>query len=157
MGIALSSLIQSVKRLLGKRYHDSDPSWLASLDYDVQECNEDGTEPDQLRIVARIASSTASSSAAASPATTTTLTTTPQHILRLELAALRSALQQYLDRSCRKKQLRIPGGGYQKPRHECRRGCSGAFFTPPSASVKNCLPRRRIYGSGATVSWPVMP
>ena len=117
----------------------------------MQECNEDGTEPDQLRIVARIASSTASSSAAASPATTTTLTTTPQHILRLELAALRSALQQYLDRSCRKKQLRIPGGGYQKPRHDCRRGCSGAFFTPPSASVENGRPRRRIYGSGEHV------
>ena len=56
VGSSSSRLIRSVKRLLGKRSHELDPQWLAALDYEVVD-GDDDTVPDQLRIIARIASS----------------------------------------------------------------------------------------------------
>mgnify|MGYP003336661535 CR=1 FL=1 len=96
-----SSILRSVKRLLGKRYEDLDPAWIKTLDYDVQKSSQDHDEDDKensIQLVARTNSPTK------------TVTTTPQQVLALELKALRKACQVYLDRYRVAKNLHVPGG-----------------------------------------------
>lgn len=98
-----SSLIRSVKRLLGKRFEDLDSAWVETLDFDVRNpCGEkdEGNNKDKsLQLVLRTNSATQ------------TITVTPQQVLAIELKAIREACQAYLDRYRLSKNLRVPGGG----------------------------------------------
>jgi molecular chaperone DnaK len=106
---ANSSLLQSVKRLLGKRYEDLDPQWLGTLDYDVIE-EDSGSSSFQIK--ARTSSDV-------------TVVMTPQEILAIELNALRTAAQTYLDRYRIKKNLQVPG--------------CGSSHTPQNTAIRNVV------------------
>jgi molecular chaperone DnaK (HSP70) len=102
------SILQSVKRLLGKSYNELDLQWLKTLDFDVIPPNPLSTDSDNnsnksVRLVARISGSD------------TRITTTPEDVLSLELSALRNASQAYLDRYRVKKQLHVPGCDTKRP------------------------------------------
>jgi hypothetical protein len=119
------SLLQSVKRLLGKRYKTLDPHWIKTLDYDVistkhygnndadhtkdnhhllddnnNTTNEEDNENDEEEDILLVARTSREG----------TIVTTPQEVLAIELNALRKASQIYLDRYQRKKNLQVPGG-----------------------------------------------
>ena len=96
-----SSILRSVKRLLGKRFEDLDPAWIKTLDFDVRHPSEYDGKDDQkgsLQLVVRTNS------------TIKSITMTPQQILAIELKAIRKACQAYLDRYRLSKNLRVPGG-----------------------------------------------
>lgn len=96
-----SSLFQSVKRLLGKRYSDLDSRWIESLDFEVKpiiHSHSHNEEEEGLQLTGR-------TSLPQHP-----VTTTPQDVLAVELEALRMAAQSYLDHYRAKKNLRVPGG-----------------------------------------------
>jgi molecular chaperone DnaK (HSP70) len=104
-----SSLLLSVKRLLGKHMKDLDPTWIQTLDYDIVGGEDGGTsteggctdnnvhDSNVLRLVARTSDPHQ------------TVTTTPQEVLAHQLRALRVASQAYLDRYRLKKNLQVPG------------------------------------------------
>jgi molecular chaperone DnaK (HSP70) len=95
-----SSLLQSVKRLLGKSFEELDPKWLETLDFKVLPAltdNSDKANEQSVRLVARTG-------------TQSTITTTPEEVLSVELEALRNASQAYLDRYRISKKLQVPGG-----------------------------------------------
>jgi len=95
-----SSLLRSVKRLLGKKFQDLDPAWIETLDFDVQTPSENDDGPDEsLLLVARTNSASNS------------IAVTPEQVLAIELEAIRKACQAYLDRYRLSKNLRVPGGG----------------------------------------------
>lgn len=95
-----SSLLRSVKRLLGKKFEDLDPAWIETLDFDVQTPSEyDDDLGGSLLLVARTNSGSK------------TISVTPQQVLAIELEAIRKACQAYLDRYRLSKNLRVPGGG----------------------------------------------
>ncbi|VEU38805.1 unnamed protein product [Pseudo-nitzschia multistriata] len=99
-----SSVLRSVKRLLGKRYDDLDPSWLETLDFDVRNPSEYGDNDDRdqsLQLIPRVGKSFESE----------TIAITPQDVLALELKAIRTACQSYLDKYRLSKSLKVPGGG----------------------------------------------
>lgn len=100
-----TSLLRSVKRLLGKRLEDLDPVWIETLDFDVQNpsgINREGSddEEESLRLVVRTNSISNNEN----------ITITPQKVLAIELKAIRKACQAYLDRYRLSKNLRVPGG-----------------------------------------------
>lgn len=95
-----SSLLRSVKRLLGKKFQDLDPAWIETLDFDVQTPSEyDDDSEGSLLLVARTNSASNS------------IAVTPEQVLAIELEAIRKACQAYLDRYRLSKNLRVPGGG----------------------------------------------
>lgn len=95
-----SSLVRSVKRLLGKRFEDLDEDWVDSLDFDVRDrYDDDGDDDDEsLQLTLR------------TNATNETVVVTPQQILAMELKAIREACQAYLNRYRISKNLKVPGG-----------------------------------------------
>ena len=92
-----SSLIRSVKRLLGKRFEDLDAAWVETLDFEVQNSSED-SEDDSLQLVMRTENGDQ------------LVTRTPQQVLAIELKAIRESCQAYLDRYRVSKNLVVPGG-----------------------------------------------
>lgn len=92
-----SSIIRSVKRLLGKRFEDLDSAWVETLDFEVQNPSE-GSEDESLQLVMR------------TNAGDQLVTMTPQQVLVIELKAIRQACQAYLDRYRVSKKLVVPGG-----------------------------------------------
>eukprot|EP00536_Pseudo-nitzschia_multiseries_P007057 jgi/Psemu1/286860/fgenesh1_pg.158_\ len=100
-----SSLLRSVKRLLGKRYEDLDPAWIDTLDFEVRDPSQfdsdnDNNDDSSLKLVPRTGHSSQ----------TETITVTPQDVLALELKAIRTACQAYMDKHRRSKNIRVPGG-----------------------------------------------
>jgi molecular chaperone DnaK (HSP70) len=94
-----SSILRSVKRLLGKRFEDLDPAWIETLDFDVRHPSEyDDDQEGSLQLVVRTNS------------TSKNIAMTPQQVLAIELKAIRKACQAYLDRYRLSKNLRVPGG-----------------------------------------------
>ena len=94
-----SSVLRSVKRLLGKRLEDLDPAWIESLDYGVQSQSEERRDlENDLQLLVRTDSKTE------------TVNMTPQEVLAIELKAIREACQTYLDKYRIKKNLKVPGG-----------------------------------------------
>ena len=99
-----SSLLRSVKRLLGKRFEDLDAAWIETLDYDVQNPSEYNKKNSvnkngSLQLVVRTDS----------PGNDIEIT--PEQVLAIELNAIRKACQAYLDRYRLSKNLRVPGEG----------------------------------------------
>ncbi|KAG7350550.1 chaperone protein DnaK [Nitzschia inconspicua] len=95
-----SSLLQSVKRLLGKSFRELDREWMQTLDFDVlppKPTEHESHDQQSLRLVARTSNSNE------------TITTTPEDVLAEQLKALRNSSQVYLDRCRVKKRLKIPG------------------------------------------------
>jgi len=101
-----SSLLRSVKRLLGKRYEDLDPTWIETLDFDVRNPSECGNDDDDksLELVPRTGELGELSK-------NETIKMTPQYVLALELKAIRKACQAYLDKYRLSKHLKVPGAG----------------------------------------------
>ncbi len=97
-----SSLVRSVKRLLGKRFEDLDEAWVETLDFDVQDDEED-EEDESLQLILR------------TNTTNQTVVVTPQQVLAIELKAIREACQVYLNRYRISKNLRVPGGKRPNP------------------------------------------
>mmetsp|Transcript_1054 Transcript_1054/g.2706 ORF Transcript_1054/g.2706 Transcript_1054/m.2706 type:complete len:650 (-) Transcript_1054:755-2704(-) len=99
-----NSVLRSVKRLLGKRYGDLDPAWIDTLDFEVRNPSEfdnnDNGDDASLQLVPRTGGSCREE----------TISVTPQEVLILELKAIRTACQVYLDKHRRSKNLRVPGG-----------------------------------------------
>jgi molecular chaperone DnaK (HSP70) len=98
-----SSLLQSVKRLFGKRYQDLDQAWIKTLDYDIlPDENVNNVTSDSIRLIARMGSLSSSSSPSV-------VELTPQDVLSIELNALRTGSQEYLSRYLNKKKMKVPG------------------------------------------------
>ena len=97
-----SSLVRSVKRLLGKRFEDLDEAWVETLDFDVQDDGED----ESLQLILR------------TKTTNQTVVVTPQQVLAIELKAIREACQVYLNRYRISKHLRVPGGERANPQNK---------------------------------------
>lgn len=99
-----SSLLQSVKRLLGKSFQDLDPQWVQTLDFEVlppdttvADTTTESRTHQSVRLVARTSKSNSK------------IITTPEEVLAIELKVLRKSSQAYLDRYLAKKQLQVPG------------------------------------------------
>eukprot|EP00531_Pseudo-nitzschia_arenysensis_P014433 CAMPEP_0116143870 /NCGR_PEP_ID=MMETSP0329-20121206/15680_1 /TAXON_ID=697910 /ORGANISM="Pseudo-nitzschia arenysensis, Strain B593" /LENGTH=679 /DNA_ID=CAMNT_0003639217 /DNA_START=41 /DNA_END=2080 /DNA_ORIENTATION=+ len=107
-----SSLVRSVKRLLGKRFEDLDEDWVETLDFDVRDPNDD-EEDESLQLTLR------------TNTTNQTVKVMPQQILAMELKAIREACQAYLNRYRISKNLQVPGGD-ETPKSESQ--------TPPAVN-----------------------